>query len=254
MEPFLKFRPADIVLTCSRGFAAAGNRIGQLILTGKFAQFTHVAICLVPDVLLDARPFKHILLRNIFDEVRSGRLAALRNADSAMLVLRNTALTASHEAMDITMSELTRPLYPQLRKKYNWLFLRRQVSDTNPAAAEAQRAFCSELCVLMLKYLTVLPDRLTASKTLPVHFQELLSCGWSDVTEQWSADLESVRQAIDAPDSEHGRIVLRREDMANLWIKETEGWANIQETFTAMVNDVSRGLDDLVVRAKQLQT
>lgn len=251
MEPFLKFRPADIVLTCSHGFAAKGNRIGQLILTGKSAQFTHVAICLAPDVLLDARPFEHVQLRNIFDEVRSGGLAALSKADSAMLVLRNTALSASHETMDVTMGELTRPLYPQLRKKYNWLFLRRQVSDTNPVAAEAQRAFCSELCVLMLQYLTVLPDRLRASKTLPVHIQNLLSCGWSDVTEEWSAELQSVRQAIDAPASEHGRIVMQREKMANLWINETEGWASIQESLATLVNNVSRGLDDLVGRTKQ---
>jgi hypothetical protein len=252
MQPSLVFRPADLVLTCSRGLASAANRLGQLIASGKPAQFTHVAICMAPDVLLDARPFVDIRLRNIFDELRSGRLDGARLTQPDVLVLRNPALTASHDMMDDTATELVRPLYHQLRKKYNWLFRIPQPSDNDPAATNARRAFCSELCVLMMTYLNVLPGTWTrASATFPANFQELVSSGWCDVTEDWSAELRSVQQAIDAPQSTHGQIVMQREKTANDWIKETEGWAQVQDTFSDLVNDMSAHLDDLVARAKK---
>jgi hypothetical protein len=251
MQPSLIFRPADLVLTCAGGLVSVANRFGQLVASGKVAQFTHAAICMVPDVLLDARPFVDIHLRNIFGEVRSGRLDAARMMIPDILVLRNPALTASHEAMDATATQLVRPLYPQLRKKYNWLFRAPQASDGDPAATNARRVYCSELCVLMMTYLNVLPPTWTrASATFPVHFQELASCGWRDVTEEWSAELRSVRRAIDAPRSTHGQIVMQRERMADNWIKETEGWAKLDGSLGDLVNDMSSHLDNLLARAK----
>jgi hypothetical protein len=128
-----------------QGVASTANRFGQWVASGKKAQFTHVAICLMPDVLLDARPFVDVQLRNIFGEVRSGRLDAARMAVPDILVLRNPALTASYEAMDDTAARLVRPLYPQLRKKYNALFSVPQASDKTQRT-QARRGHSAASC------------------------------------------------------------------------------------------------------------
>lgn len=251
MKPSITFRPADLVLTCSHDLASSANRLGQLLLSGKSTQFTHVAICMGGDVLLDARPFVGVGLRNMFDEVQSGRFDSSRLAKTDMLVVRNPTLTISYETMDDTIADVVRPLFAQLRKKYNWFFQVPQASDSSPDAATARRAFCSELCVLMLHYLSVLPATWVASRTYPAHFQELLSAGWADVTDEWRAELQSIERAIDAPWSEHGLIVAERRRTATRSIIETEGWADVQKTLAAMVNNMSTQFDELLGRARQ---
>jgi hypothetical protein len=102
----------------------------------------------------------------------------------------------------------------------------------------------------MMSHLNVLPANWArASATFPVHFQELVSCGWRDVTEEWSVELQSAGRAIDSPRSSHGQIVMQREGSADALIKETQGWAELQEDFGNLVNGLSTHLDDLMARA-----
>jgi len=70
----LPIHPGDIVLTRSTGFGSLANLAGQALLAARRARFTHAAVCVAPGVLLDARPFEHIKLRNVVDEVAAGSL------------------------------------------------------------------------------------------------------------------------------------------------------------------------------------
>jgi hypothetical protein len=251
MQPSHPFRPADLVLTCGNDWHSGLNKAGQSIATLKLARFTHIAICVLPDVLLDARPFAHIQLRNVFTEVRQKRLNSLPASKSDILVLRNAALSDSFDTMDATMAELSGPLYAQLSKKYNWLFLRRQSSDTDLNKDESKRAFCSELCVLMLRHLKALPDTTRfPSRALPVHFQDFENQGWSDVTDEWSKGLQDIEQAIDDPTSNLGKFLLKREEMADSWIQETVGWWKISRDMGAIAERAITDLDDLIARWK----
>lgn len=250
MSPGLNIRPADIVLTRSRGLSASLNRAGQFILTGRFPGFTHAAICLVPDVIIDARPFEDVRLRSMFEEVRSGRLDTARMGKRDIFVLRNDRLSSSREVMDDTAISLVRPLYRQLRKTYNWFFQLPQSSDSDPQSEEARAVFCTELCVLLLHSLNVTPANwLPASGVLPVDFEALLNHGWSDVTESWINEIGSLSRALASPDSEHARLVMPREQTAELWIKETEGWAAVSEQVKSL-DHVAQQLDDLLSRVK----
>lgn len=242
MEPSSVFRPGDVVLTRSRGFVAGLNRLAQVIATGHAAQFTHAAICLTPDVLLDARPFVHIKLRSIFDLIRTEELD-VRAGTGDVLVLRNTALTSTYEDMDSTGETLVLPLFAQLRKRYNWIFLYPQSSDNDPNSDDAKRAFCSELCVILLRYLDVLPKAWKASRTLPNHFPALLNLGWVDVTDAWRDQLQSLRFAMDEPNSERGRLVLPREKGAELYIRETEGWVDLHAHAHELTAELNSFLD-----------
>jgi hypothetical protein len=196
--------------------------------------------------------FLHVRLRNIFEEIRSGQLNTARLKRSDLLVLRNSSLSSTYEDMDHTALELTRPLYKQLRKKYNWLFQVPHASDSDPDAKAAKSVFCTELCVLLLHHLDVTPVTWkAASSVLPVDFEDLLSHGWSDVTDEWIEEIESISRALSDPGSQHARLVLPREKSAELWIKETEGWMQITEKMEAIAAHTTAQMDSILAKAKK---
>jgi hypothetical protein len=204
------------------------------------------------DVILDARPFEDVRLRNLFDEVRSGTLTAARLEADDMLVVRKPALTESYEAMDDTSEKLVRPLVAQLRKRYNWLFTHPQASDRDPQAESARRVFCSELCVLMLHHLNAaVPGSWRPSQTLPVHFQDLVSHGWTDVTDVWRDGLNSIARALTQPSTRHGHILLTREETSGSLIRELVGWSDVSENLTKFSDQFAR-FDDLQSRARHV--
>lgn len=218
MEPLANIRLGDILLTRGEGMSCMANLLGQTVVAGRKADFSHASLCVAPDVILDSRPFQHVRLRSIFQEMRNGQLAS----GKPFLVLRKPALTASYEAMDETSRKLIRPLYSQLDKKYNWLIGVTQSSDADPLLRDAERVFCSELCVQMLTAVDAFPERhLRPSRTLPVDLEHLLHCGWQNATDAWAADLASIEDDIRDPASDRGKLVLEREQRVELSIAET---------------------------------
>jgi hypothetical protein len=250
MEPFHPFRPGDIVLTCSQGFTGAANRLAQFLTAGEAARFTHAAICTVPDVLLDVRPFEHVRLRNVFAEVREGRLFGPNGPTSSMLVLRNPALTSSWDATDRTVISFVAPMLVMLSKKYNWLFLRPQSSDLNPESEDARRAFCSELCVLMLVAADGLPKDVRPSAMLPVDLHALLQGGWKDVTDEWVTELRAIDGAIREPQSQRGRLIMPREERADLYVAETETGHRMMVDLETAVTGMLEAFDALIEKWK----
>lgn len=250
MTTFLRLRPGDVVLSSSTGFFADVNKALQTAYTRIPAEFTHVAICVVPDVLLDARPFEGIGLRNVFREVEAGRLRPADTGSRNLCVLRPPVATDGDRLVDLA-SGMTKPLYSHLGKKYNWLFTAPQPSDSNPLDREAGRLFCSELCSLILRHLSLVPVGWgAASATLPVHFQRLVVEGWQDVSGIWTGELRKVQAALADPDSETGRLNAPRIDMADRWIAETTGWAGLDRS----TSEFDRDLDRLLARWKRGDT
>lgn len=222
-----RIRPGDLLLTRSAGMPAMSNLLGQSVMAGRTASYTHASLCVFPDVLLDSRPFEHVRLRSVFDEVRRKGLTA----DMDLLVLRKPALSSSWDAMDDTQVSLIEPLYAQLDKQYNWLFGIPQPSDQDPATREATRVFCSELCTQMLRAVEGFADgRRRASWTLPVHLEALLDRGWVDASTEWRTHLNAIEGALLRPDIPRSTIILQGEGIARQSIGMIMGKKTLDES------------------------
>jgi len=208
----LPIRPGDIVLTRSTGIGSLAILTGQALLTAKRARFTHAAVCVAPGVLLDARPFEHIRLRNVVDEVAAGALNGEMGRNGRMLVIRAGKLQDDRDALDDLSAGMLAPTYAQLSKRYNWLFTKPQASDKDPLSDEAKFAYCTELCTLVLREEGILPaDWPVASATFRVHYEALeQSKDWINVTDEWVRQLggiESDLADIDSPESTNTRQI-----------------------------------------------
>jgi len=206
----LPIRPGDIVLTRRTGFGSVANLTGQAQVTARRARFTHAAVCVAPGVLLDARLFEHIQLRNVVDEVAAGALTGEMARQGRMLAMRAARLQHDRNAIDDLAVGLLAPTYAQLSKRYNWLFTRPQASDGDPLSDEAKFAYYTELCTLVLREEGILPaDWPMASATFPVHYEALAqSKDWVDVTDEWVRQLDTMQADladIDAPGSDRTR-------------------------------------------------
>lgn len=203
MTLHLPIRPGDIVLTRSTGFGSLANLTGQALLTARRAKFTHAAVCVAPGVLLDARPFEHICLRNVVDEVAAGSFTGDMGRHTRMMVLRAAKVQHDRDALDDVAVGMLAPTYAQLSKRYNWLFTKPQRSDHDPLSEDAKFAYCTELCTLVLKEEGVLPaDWPVASAAFPAHFEALAqSKDWINVTDEWVHQLDNIAAALADIDS-----------------------------------------------------
>lgn len=199
----LPIRPGDIVLTRSTGFGSLANLTGQALLAARRARFTHAAVCVAPGVLLDARPFEHIQLRNVVHEVAAGSLTGDMGRHTRMMVLRAAKVQHDRDALDDVAVGMLAPTYAQLSKRYNWLFTQPQRSDEDPLSEDAKFAYCTELCTLVLKEEGVLPaDWPVASAAFPAHFEALAqSKDWIDVTDEWVRQLDHIAAGLADIDS-----------------------------------------------------
>lgn len=227
--------PGDLLLTRSVGKPAMLNLFGQSVVARRRAGFTHASLCLSLDILLDTRPFEHVRLRSVFDEVRGGGLAA----DADLLVLRNPTLSATRDAMDDTLVSLIGPLHAQLDKQYNWLFGLTQSSDRDPATREAERVFCSELCVQMLRAVDGFGDvARRASWTLPIHLEALLDRGWVDASAEWRAQLRAIEGYVLQPGVPGHVSLLQREDSARQMIETTMALKTIDDSLRRLQTEI----------------
>jgi len=241
MMTSIRLRPGDVILSSGTGFFAGLNKLAQRAYTWIPAEFTHVAICVVPDVIFDARPFESIALRNVFREVESGNLVPGDINSRNFWVLRPPIEVADSDSLVDLAVRMIQPMYVHIGKKYNWLFTVPQKSDRNPLNQEAGRVFCSELCSLILRHLSLVPASWGASSTtLPVHFQKLVEDGWQDVSDDWSTELRAIREALANPTSETGRLNAPRIPNADRWILETTNWAKMHSIVSNLDNEIEQ--------------
>lgn len=246
----LYHRPGDLVFCRDGGVLSRALRLGQLYLDRLQADFSHVAICVYPGLLMHSVPGGGVQFLPVENPHPEQIVFNVASTGGSAIVLRPPYA-------DVPALTTLRAMLYWVGQKYNFAFRR-------PISSAAGRAYCSQLVVQILRRLGYLDDSVFADLrvTPSALFRYVQERGALDVTEGYRTyerllvtdRTERYRLGRDIPRAQIMRSAVLPAEQAVIRRAVSDTAARTTITNALGADEISRGIRALPGNARALDT